>query len=160
MQVLVYTRIMPKSALFCGHANEMPNVCPCKEDCYCKEHSCRPKGLAEALEILQRNGFDLETISRQLRGTREIRVPHCDQSVLHSPGECSYCDECSDWQKLRELWKINFTGHSDPDKAPCPSERLRPAYVAHRWVGNQPTNIQVPLMPPTALERLANDEED
>ena len=32
---------MTKSALYCEHANEMPQVCPCPPDCYCKEHSCR-----------------------------------------------------------------------------------------------------------------------
>lgn len=29
------------SAVFCGHANECPSVCPCVDECYCKEHSCR-----------------------------------------------------------------------------------------------------------------------
>lgn len=32
---------MPKSAIFCGHANECPNVCPCDDDCYCRDHTCR-----------------------------------------------------------------------------------------------------------------------
>lgn len=30
-----------KSAILCEHANEMPNVCPCDADCYCKAHSCK-----------------------------------------------------------------------------------------------------------------------
>lgn len=29
------------SAVFCNHANEMPAVCPCQPDCYCKFHACR-----------------------------------------------------------------------------------------------------------------------
>lgn len=29
------------SPIFCEHANEMPHVCPCDDDCYCKDHSCR-----------------------------------------------------------------------------------------------------------------------
>ncbi len=32
-----------KSAIYCNHANEMPAECPCDDDCYCKEHSCRGK---------------------------------------------------------------------------------------------------------------------
>jgi len=28
------------SAIFCEHANEVPNVCPCPADCYCKTHTC------------------------------------------------------------------------------------------------------------------------
>lgn len=37
--------------------------------------------------------------------------PHCDQAVLHAPGECEYCDGCPEWQSLREAWGIAFTGH-------------------------------------------------
>jgi hypothetical protein len=29
------------SSIFCEHANEVPVVCPCDDDCYCKEHSCK-----------------------------------------------------------------------------------------------------------------------
>ncbi len=34
---------MTKSAIYCEHANEMPQTCPCPADCYCKEHSCKPR---------------------------------------------------------------------------------------------------------------------
>lgn len=30
-----------KSALFCLHANEVPVICNCSKDCYCKAHTCR-----------------------------------------------------------------------------------------------------------------------
>ena len=30
-----------KSAMHCEHANEVPSVCPCAKDCYCKEHTCK-----------------------------------------------------------------------------------------------------------------------
>lgn len=44
---------------------------------------------------------------------REERAfaPHCDGRILHAPGECWSCDLYPDWQKLRELWGIAFTGH-------------------------------------------------
>jgi hypothetical protein len=30
------------SAIYCEHANEVPaGKCPCPEDCYCKQHSCK-----------------------------------------------------------------------------------------------------------------------
>ena len=38
--------------------------------------------------------------------------PHCDQRVLHAPGECQYCDMCPEWQQLRVAWGIAFTGHA------------------------------------------------
>lgn len=63
-------------------------------------------------------------------------APHCDQSILHAPGKCQYCDEYPDWQEMREVQRINFTGENDADKAPCPSEAFRPAEVRDRWGGN------------------------
>lgn len=27
-------------AMFCDHANECPNVCPCVDNCYCKGRTC------------------------------------------------------------------------------------------------------------------------
>ena len=29
------------SPIYCEHANEMPNICPCDDLCYCKDHSCK-----------------------------------------------------------------------------------------------------------------------
>lgn len=29
------------SAVYCEHANECPAVCPCPDDCYCKDHTCK-----------------------------------------------------------------------------------------------------------------------
>ncbi len=37
--------------------------------------------------------------------------PHCDQRILHAPGECEYCDGHPEWQALRQSWGIAFTGH-------------------------------------------------
>lgn len=90
------------------------------------------------------------------------QFPHCDSNVLHSPGECEYCDRHPDWQELREVWGINFTGKNEPDKSPCPSERFRPAHVVHRWHGNRPTNVTVALEPPegpSARERIKSGED-
>lgn len=36
-------RTRERSAVFCEHAKEMPQRCPCPPDCYCKEHSCRDR---------------------------------------------------------------------------------------------------------------------
>lgn len=38
------------------------------------------------------------------------QFPHCDQRVLHAPGECEFCDGCPEWQALRKAWGIAFTG--------------------------------------------------
>lgn len=44
-------------------------------------------------------------------------------------------------------------------KLPCPSEIRRPAYVAHRWPGNRPTEVKVPLQPPSRFDQMMADED-
>ena len=65
-------------------------------------------------------------------------APHCDSSVLHAPGECEFCDKYTDWQAYRETARINFTGHNDEHKAPCPSVYLRGGRDPGEWPGNRP----------------------
>jgi hypothetical protein len=64
--------------------------------------------------------------------------PHCDSNVLHAPGSCQYCDGYSDWQQERIKNKINFTGETDPNKAPCPAMAQRPIENIEAWYGNVP----------------------
>ncbi len=66
------------------------------------------------------------------------QTPHCDSKILHAPGDCEYCDKQPEWQELRQLWGIGFTGHSDEEGnvTPCPSELVRPLSVINRWPGN------------------------
>lgn len=67
------------------------------------------------------------------------RFPHCDERVLHSPGECVYCDMHPDAQQSRISRKVNFTGHTDADKTLCPADIARGIAGAHVWHGNRPT---------------------
>ena len=69
------------------------------------------------------------------------QFPHCDSSVLHAPSICQYCDAHEDWQELREVWGINFTGENDPNKIPCPSTRRRSLNAVHTWPGNRPRPV-------------------
>lgn len=75
-----------------------------------------------------------------------VQFPHCDQRILHAPGECEYCDRHPDWQRLRQSWGIAFTGHK-PVMAdngwtlqlPCPADFNRPEDADNhhgRWPGN------------------------
>jgi hypothetical protein len=64
--------------------------------------------------------------------------PHCDSNVLHAPGECEYCDEYPVFQEMRLLGKVNFTGHNDPTKLPCPATVFRPVETINKWPGNTP----------------------
>jgi len=67
--------------------------------------------------------------------------PHCDQQVLHAPGECDVCDKYApERQLVRIKWGICFTGH-DPDGThfliPCPSTKLRTVETINKWPGNR-----------------------
>lgn len=66
--------------------------------------------------------------------------PHCDMSILHAPGVCQVCDMYPNWQRLRETWRINFTGEYDTEKAPCPSVYFREIGDRDAWGGNVPWN--------------------
>jgi hypothetical protein len=73
-----------------------------------------------------------------------IRPPHCDQRVLHAPEDnCQVCNGHPEWQELRELWGINFTGHNDPDKLPCPAQTERSIKDINQWRGNVPLTPDV-----------------
>ncbi len=63
---------------------------------------------------------------------------HCDARVIHKRGICEFCDEHPDWQQLRQVWNINFTGEYDPNKTLCPSEKFRDLENINKWYGNRP----------------------
>lgn len=67
------------------------------------------------------------------------QFPHCDQRVLHAPGECRYCDIHPNWQALRLAWGIAFTGwEPEEHELPCPATLRRSVEVINRWSGNTP----------------------
>lgn len=70
--------------------------------------------------------------------------PHCDQRILHAPGQCEYCDLSPEMQEMRLAWGVCFTGFQ-PDYVNtwvmCPADVARPTNSAsdHRqWPGNTP----------------------
>jgi hypothetical protein len=56
------------------------------------------------------------------------RFPHCDQRILHAPGECEFCDEREDWQALRKAWGIAFTGHTPAINGDRCGKRIRDGF--------------------------------
>lgn len=81
-----------------------------------------------------------------------MTAPHCDDLVLHAPGECDVCDQYAfKAQQQRIAAGVNFTGHNDPGKQPDPATiRRTQAVLEHsgkfadgfevlsRWGGNRP----------------------
>ena len=67
------------------------------------------------------------------------QFPHCDQRVLHSPGECEYCDRHPEWQALRIAWGIAFTGYEpEGTELPDPATAARGLKSINSWGGNVP----------------------
>lgn len=75
-------------------------------------------------------------------------TPHCDARVLHSPQDnCEYCNARPEWQALRVLWGIAFTGHSGDTEddfigrqvplIKCPAEQRRDLKTINQWAGNR-----------------------
>lgn len=73
--------------------------------------------------------------------TASMPAPHCDQRILHAPGKCQFCDRHPEWQELRVMWSIAFTGQAPVvGGLPCPADNARPKDSPgdhRRWVGNQ-----------------------
>lgn len=78
---------------------------------------------------------------KRIKPTEKVRScirqsPHCDQRILHAPGECEYCDKHPDWQALRLAWGIAFTNYKPEGKElPCPAMHARGKTV-NAWGGN------------------------
>lgn len=83
--------------------------------------------------------------ARELLERERAFAPHCDQRILHAPGECWACDLYPDWQALRGKWHIAFTGQTPltgvaMKQLPCPADYARPpgSKSDHtRWGPNQ-----------------------
>ena len=99
--------------------------------------------LAQQLRLLNRLP---RPVGRPLQAVPEVRAevteerayaPHCDQRVLHAPGECRHCDHYPDWQQARTVQGINFTGHYEDGKSLCPSQMSRSIDKIEAWYGNR-----------------------
>lgn len=68
--------------------------------------------------------------------------PHCDQRILHAPGECTFCDHNPEWQVLRMAWGIAFTGYEpDANELPDPATHARGLKNLEAWHGNRATKM-------------------
>lgn len=84
---------------------------------------------------------DCEVAYERIGGVTHY-APHCDQRVLHAPGECWACDGYPQWQWARIVQQINFSGEHDPKKASCPSLMNRTEEKINRWPGNRPGGLE------------------
>ena len=47
-------------SIMCEHANEVPAVCKCDKDCYCKDHTC--KKTKKIKEIIKADKFRVKRL--------------------------------------------------------------------------------------------------
>jgi hypothetical protein len=74
---------------------------------------------------------------KPIEGDSFVIFPHCDPRILHAPGECKHCDELPEWQHLRVMWGIAFTGYTpEGTELPCPADYAR-GDTHKLWSGNQ-----------------------
>ena len=98
----------PRPAFECDHANEVPYLCPCELDCYCRtDGSCRPPVARQP---------DPPTVvpvgvagGSSTSGTTTFRV------LVSPPSSCSSCkyNGKSRWERLRDAVPYDHHG-------PCP----------------------------------------
>ncbi len=65
------------------------------------------------------------------------QFPHCDPRILHAPGKCQFCDKEPEWQAMRIILNINFTGEHDGDKIVDPATHARSYDLLNAWSGNK-----------------------
>lgn len=95
---------MVKDAIYCNHANEMPASCPCDDDCYCKENSCKPiKGRTKVSKLTRSEIEDASKLLGKFNAINERlreRITEIAKIICQEFGgkfeDWSYCrcDDC------------------------------------------------------------------
>lgn len=62
------------SAIFCEHANECPQVCPCTSDCYCRSHTCKGRPTSEWVSPEAKEAELMVRAAQRVRGVRRVKV--------------------------------------------------------------------------------------
>lgn len=92
-----------------------------------------------ALSSLGSDALDMfQAAQRQSEAYRLLgQFPHCDPRVLHAPGQCEFCDRHPEWQAMRLVCGICYTGYvPDGTELPDPATHARGARL-NAWYGNR-----------------------
>lgn len=85
------------------------------------------------------------------------QFPHCDQRILHKPGDCEFCDMRPEWQALRKAWGIAFTGQvpaSEGDRCGALLPREQQSNGARVCMQARGHGDDIPHMPSEPWEAL------
>ncbi len=103
---------MTKSPIYCNHANEVPVVCPCDDDCYCKEHTCKPRRSQKKMNTIHEA---LNDRSSQLFKDWVLFVAENDPLAAQAVDMALYKER--DRQDARALFDQAIAGEIDADEA-------------------------------------------
>lgn len=84
--------------------------------------------------------IELEAAQSVFINAKIHQFPHCDPKVLHEPKACEVCDMYPDWQALRLVWGICFSGKLELNKMPDPATYARGLSWAE-WYGNRASPV-------------------
>ena len=102
---------MSQSPISCNHANEMPVICPCDDDCYCKEHSCKLRKLRKASSMPDCRDGGAEDICKA------VLIEYYRATSLHGSFNSTHEGYAVIKEEVDELW--------DEVKKNGPSKALR-----------------------------------
>lgn len=81
----------------------------------------------------------LDWVRSFLANAGVLELVHCDDLVLHEPGECTYCDSYGKRAQRRRIdFGIPFSGQRG-----APDALFRPDEVIRQWSGNVPVKGEV-----------------
>lgn len=70
-----------KSSIYCGHANERPQACPCNDDCSCRSGMCRGKAESGGLDLARLTTQQREALAYVSDMVRRNPLELCQDSV-------------------------------------------------------------------------------
>lgn len=85
---------MPVSTLFCEHANEVPALCPCDVDCYCRSNTCRDRPFlpSRIRSSSQRTSQHPEAFPKLILGILGLAGSGKDSVAKFFGSDCGYCN--------------------------------------------------------------------
>lgn len=104
------------SPIFCAHANEVPVVCCCPDDCYCRVHSCtiKCKSAPQDYEvpivgglIEEPNEQYEEAITQMRQWLSSFYSPSKIDRALHIEKACSLTGKNEELRLRAKLWTCN-----------------------------------------------------
>ena len=101
--------------LYCNHANEVPNICSCSDDCYCKQNSCLKIKLPDISSDVARAERIVDVYADNLSQTR---FGSLEQSIALALAAVRQ-EEREACATIADRWAASTTPCDDHSDNPC-----------------------------------------